>query len=140
MACYGAAGMAFFSQDRTVLFQEVDAAGIVFFARFFDWFHDAYAAALASRGIRFEKVFAEKTWGLPLVHAEADYQSPLVYAAPFRVDIDGVAIGESSITVTYAIRSGDKLHATGKTVHVAIDRKTFRAIPVPAELRAALSS
>lgn len=132
--------MAFFSQSRTVLFQEVDAAGIVFFARFFDWFHDAYAGALAARGIHFEKVFADKVWGLPLVHAEADYQAPLVYAAPFTVDVEAVTVGDSSITVTYAIRNGATVHATGKTVHVTIDRKTFRSIPVPAELRAALAS
>ena len=134
--------MAFFSQSRTVLFQEVDAAGIVFFARFFEWFHDAYAAGLAARGIRFEKVFAESPWGLPLVHAEADYREPLGFAAPFRVDVESVAVGDTSITVTYAVRGGAdgaKLHATGKTVHVCIDRKTFRSVPVPAELRSALA-
>ena len=131
--------MAVFSQSRTVLFQEVDAAGIVFFARFFEWFHDAYAALLAERGIRFEKVFAEAAWGLPLVHAEADYKEPLGFAASFRVDVEAVAVGDTSLTVTYAIRAGGKVHAVGKTVHVCIDRKTFRAIPVPAELRSALA-
>ena len=133
--------MPFFSQSRTVLFQEVDAAGIVFYARFFEWFHDAYVAGLVARGIRFEDVLSEKAWGMPLVHAEADYKEPLGFAAPFRVDVETVVAGDRSITVTYAVRGGadgTTLHATGKTVHVCIDRKTFRAIPLPGELRSAL--
>ena len=130
--------MPAFSQPRTVLFQEVDAAGIVFFARFFEWFHDAWTAMLAERGIRFEKVLAEQEWGLPLVHAEADYREPLGYAKAFRVDVESVDVGESSLTVSYAVRGGDRVHAVGKTVHVCIDRKTFRPRALPPELRAAL--
>ena len=124
-----------------MLFQEVDAAGIVFFARFFEWFHDAYCAALVERGIRFENVLSEKTWGFPLVHAEADYREPLGFAAPVRVDVDEVAVGESSVTVTYTVRGGAdpaRIHATGKTVHVCVDRATFRPRPLPPELRDAL--
>lgn len=132
--------MSVFSQPRTVLFQEVDAAGIVFFARFFEWFHDAYAALLVERGIRFEVVLADQEWGLPLVHAEADYREPLTFAKAFRVEVESVAAGDTSITVSYAVRAGDRVHATGKTVHVCIDRKTFRPRALPPELRGALAA
>lgn len=132
--------MPLFSQPRTVLFQEVDAAGIVFFARFFEWFHDAYAAFLAERGVRFERVIADRDWGLPLVHAEADYREPLGYAKPFRVDVDGVTLGDTSITVSYTVRDGERVHATGKTIHVCIDRKTFRPRTLPDDLRGALAA
>ena len=129
-----------FSHARSVLFQEVDAAGIVFFARFFEWFHDAYCAHLAERGLRFEALIPQQTWGLPLAHAEADYKLPLTYAIPIRVDIETLTLGESSMTVTYAVRGeAGQVHAVGKTVHVCIDRKTFRPRPFPPDVVAALS-
>jgi 1,4-dihydroxy-2-naphthoyl-CoA hydrolase len=138
---YAARMPPLFSARRTVLFQEIDAAGIVFYARFFDWFHDAYAACLDERGVGFKKVLADQAWGLPLAHAEADYRSPLAYATPIRVDVETVVLGETSATVTYAVRSDDgkTVHATGKTVHVFIDRKTFKPRPVPAEVKSAFA-
>lgn len=131
--------MPFFRQPRSVLFQEVDAAGIVFFARFFDWFHDAYIAAAEARGVRFDKVLADGVWGAPLVHAEADYREPLSYAERVTVDVESVDLGETSMTIAYTVRGedGTRVHATGRTIHVFIDRTTFRPRPVPDEVRAA---
>ncbi len=131
--------MPVFSHPRTVLFQEIDAAGIVFFARFFEWFHDAYAAWFLSRGIRFAEVLEKGEWGLPLGHAEADYQAPLTLGAEIRVEIDTVTLSERSISIEYAVRGPKGTHATGRTVHVFIDRKTFRSRTVPDDVRRALA-
>lgn len=128
-----------FSHPRTVLFQEIDAAGIVFFARIFEWFHDAYAAMLKTRGVSFHGLLSEADFGIPLAHAEADYKAPLTLDTDVLVEIDSVESGETSMTVTYVVRGKDAtLHATGKTVHVFIDRKTFRPRRVPDEIRNAL--
>ena len=128
-----------FSQNRRVLFQEIDAAGIVFFARFFEWFHDAYACWFAERGLRFAEVIARGDWGVPLVHAEADYREPLLLDAQIRVEIDSLELGDSSMTIAYSVRgAGDAVHATGRTVHVFIDRASFRKRAVPDEVRRAL--
>lgn len=71
------AGVARWGWASQVRFQDVDAAGVVFFARYFDLVHDAYAAFLESRGHPLASMFATPAWILPLRHAEADYLRPL---------------------------------------------------------------
>ena len=44
------AAPAGFTHRMLARFQDVDAAGIVFFARIFDYFHDAYVAFFAAHG------------------------------------------------------------------------------------------
>ena len=131
--------MSIHTHSRSVLFQEIDAAGIVFFARFFEWFHDAYSELLASRGIRFEDVLAKGEWGIPLVHAEADYREPLRLGIAITIVIEKIDLGDKSMTVSYSVKGAEKTYAVGKTVHAFIDRKTFRGRAIPDEVRKAFA-
>jgi 1,4-dihydroxy-2-naphthoyl-CoA hydrolase len=131
-----------FALRRGVAFQDVDAAGIIFFARVFEYFHDAYVAHLAARGVDLARVIADGTWGAPLVHAEADYRRPLAFGDQISVQIADAHLGETAVTVHYRVAAADddaRVHCTGKTVHVFIDRATFRPRPVPPEVRAAFT-
>ena len=127
-----------FSLPMIVPFQDIDAAGIVFFARVFDYFHNAFVAHLDDRGVSLPAVIAGGEWGAPLAHAEADYKFPLRFGDRVRAEIVRGEVGETSVTIHHQIVSGTapvRVHAVGKTVHVVIDRKTFRPRPVPVELR-----
>jgi 1,4-dihydroxy-2-naphthoyl-CoA hydrolase len=129
-------------QDRTVLFQEIDVAGVVFFARIFDWFHDTYVACLAARGIELPAVLRAGSWGAPLVHAEADYQRSFRFGDAIAVEITSVNVGEKSITVEYRIvqqKDPATSCATGRTIHAFIDRSNGKPLAVPAEVRAAFA-
>jgi YbgC/YbaW family acyl-CoA thioester hydrolase len=131
-----------FSLPMTVPFQDIDAAGMVFFARVFDYFHDAFVAHLASRGVSLPAVIADGEWGSPLAHAEADYKFPLRFGDAVRAEISRVELGETSFTLHHRIVSGEadgplRVHATGRTVHVVIDRQAMRPRPLPDALRAA---
>lgn len=122
----------------TVRFQDVDAAGIVFFARVFDLFHDAFVATLRDGGVRLEDVLRDRQWGAPLVHAEADYSKPLSFGDELVTEVTVVARGETSMTVRHVVRRRGVTCATGLTKHVFIDRETGRPRPVPEEVLAAL--
>ncbi|MCC6645249.1 MAG: acyl-CoA thioesterase [Polyangiaceae bacterium] len=121
-----------------VRFQDVDAAGIVFFARVFDLFHDAFVASLREGGVRLEEVLRAGEWGAPLVHAEADYARPLAFGDALEIEVALAAVGDTSITVRYVARRGADACARGLTKHVFIDRATRRPRAVPAEVVAAL--
>lgn len=133
--------MTLFQHQRPVRFQDIDAAGIAFFANVFGFFHDAYVEHLAARGIALSHVISAGTWGAPLVHAEADYKAPMRFGDTLTVAISGAQLGETSITVEYEIRNAatQRLCCLGKTVHAFIDRATFKPRPVPEEVRAAFS-
>ncbi|MCS6899238.1 MAG: thioesterase family protein [Myxococcales bacterium] len=124
----------------TVRFQDIDAAGIAFYGRVFDYFHDAYVAHLAARGLPLHQVIARRSWIMPLVHAEADYRRPLRFGEAYRIELRADPPGRSSYTLRYRIVDLDgQLHAEGATVHVCIDLTTDRPRELPEELRAALS-
>lgn len=122
-----------------VRFQDIDAAGIAFYGRVFDYFHDAYVAHLAARGLPLHEILARKAWIMPLVHAEADYKRPLHFGGVYRCELRAEAVGRSSYTLRHRIVDADgQLHAEGSTVHVCIDPTTGRPRELPDELRAAL--
>jgi YbgC/YbaW family acyl-CoA thioester hydrolase len=128
-----------FSAPCTVRFQDIDAAGIAFYGRVFDYFHDAYVAHLASRGLPLHRILEERAWIMPLVHAEADYKQPLRFGGVYRAELRVETIGRSSYTLHHRIVSDEGgLHAEGKTVHVCIDPSSGRPRELPGELRAAL--
>jgi YbgC/YbaW family acyl-CoA thioester hydrolase len=128
-----------FRQHRQVRFQDIDAAGILFFARVFEYFHDAFAALLAARGVDLPKVIREESWGAPLGHAEADFKAPMRFGDAVTVEVERGEVGTTSLTVLFRIVAAadpSKVLCTGKAVHVFVDRETFRSVPVPAEMRA----
>jgi 1,4-dihydroxy-2-naphthoyl-CoA hydrolase len=130
---------AIFTADRSVAFQDVDAAGIVFFVRFFEYCHDVLFAFLGSRGIAMPDVLAKGTWGAPLAHVEADYMIPLRFGDRFTVAITKVTIGSSSMRVDYRVSNArDKSVCSAHMVHVFIDRRSMRPCAAPQDVREAL--
>jgi acyl-CoA thioesterase FadM len=101
-------------------------------------FTTPFVAHLDDRGVSLPAVIAGGVWGAPLAHAEADYKFPLRFGDHVRAEVVRGEVGDTSVTIHHQIVSGTdpiRVHAIGKTVHVVIDRKTFRPRPVPTELR-----
>jgi 1,4-dihydroxy-2-naphthoyl-CoA hydrolase len=51
----------FFTYNRTVRFQDTDAAGVVYFANVLSMCHEAYEASLAASGINLKSFFNNPT-------------------------------------------------------------------------------
>jgi 1,4-dihydroxy-2-naphthoyl-CoA hydrolase len=129
---------ALYTDRRVVAFQEVDAAGIVFYARVFDYFHDAYVAFLRERGAPLEAALRDGSWVAPLTHAEASYRRPLRFGDEVRVSVVAIDVEETEYRVRYTIEADAGVACEGETVHVSVDPETFRRCPVPEVLRRAL--
>lgn len=135
-----AAAAVRFSHPLSVRFQDVDAAKVVFFARLFDYFHDAYVAFLDEGGLPLHGVLARGEWGAPLRHAEADFLAPIHFGDLLDVGIVGAALGEGRYTLGYrlsVVKSArtkvGTVVAVGHTHHVVIggdlDRPRRLALP-----------
>lgn len=132
---------ALFSEARTVRFQEVDAAGIVFYPRVFEYMSDAYVSFLGARGIHLPKAIEANEYRAPLIHVEADYRAPMRFGDAIHVDVVAVTVGRTSFHLGYRIRHADgRVAAVGQTSHVCVGIPGFRPIPIPEELRAALEN
>jgi 1,4-dihydroxy-2-naphthoyl-CoA hydrolase len=128
-------------EARMVRFQDIDAAGIVFYPRVLEYFSDAYIAMLLARGYDLPASLAKGGVGVPLVHAEADYLHPLRFGDAMSIEVLAAKVGgSSSFTIGYRVRSGERIAAVGQTVHVCIDRSTFKSCPIPGEIRAAIGA
>lgn len=123
-----------FEHQVVVRFFEIDRAGIVFFARFFEYCHVTYEELMAKIFGSGEAFFQSSPWGTPLVHAESDYFRPARMGDRLTIRLEVERLGGSSITLAFSIFNGDVLCAKIKHVHAVIDRSTFKPRTVPTEL------
>jgi YbgC/YbaW family acyl-CoA thioester hydrolase len=128
------------AERRFVNFQDIDAAGIIFFARVLEYFHDAFMGFTRRIGLDFPAVLRERQWGTPVVHAEADYLNPMQFGDEVVVELVRADLGERSMTLGYRVRALDgRPLAVGHMVHVCVEFP-FRSRPLPDALRAALTA
>lgn len=121
-----------------VQLQEVDAAGVVFYATYFVYAHQAYERALLAAGFDLAALLAAGRFALPMVHAEADYRHPLRYGDSVDVAIACTRVGGRSFTLVCTLTNGGTTVATVTHVHACLDLATKASAPLPAELVAAL--
>jgi YbgC/YbaW family acyl-CoA thioester hydrolase len=130
-----------FRTEMAVRLQHTDAAGVVFFVRFFELAHVAYEELLDAIGQPIPQDMPGATYIIPIVHAEADYRASLRVGD--RVAIEAVVsrLRGRSFTVDYTITKVDGAPAgTVRTVHVVVDPKTGKAMTMPEALRAGLAA
>jgi acyl-CoA thioesterase FadM len=121
-------------------FYQADPAGVLFYGRVFELFHQAYAAFVEHVGIDYATHFGIRDYAVPIVHAEADCRAPIRPGERLAVEVVLERLGDSSITLSFAIRGPDgTIRATGREVHVAVDPRDFSKRPLPGSLRDAMS-
>jgi YbgC/YbaW family acyl-CoA thioester hydrolase len=133
--------MPAFEYTVPVRFHEVDSAGIVFFARIFEYHHDAYEAWIRSIGWPLDPSIWERGYGLPLVHAEADFSAPIRLGQEVRIHLRPTSVGTKSMTVRSELRSaGGELFAIVTTIHCCVDPNVEKPVPLPEDLRKAIAA
>jgi 1,4-dihydroxy-2-naphthoyl-CoA hydrolase len=129
------------SQRRRVRFQDVDAAGTIYYARAFEYFGDVYLDLWVGAGLDVRGMLERRELAAPLIHAEADYLAPLRFGDDVSVEIVKAEVGTSSTTYGYRItKAGGEVAAIGETRHVWVDGKTFRPTPLPEALKRHIES
>jgi 1,4-dihydroxy-2-naphthoyl-CoA hydrolase len=129
-----------FVDPRAIRFQDIDAAGIIFYPRVLEMFHDAYAAFLAFAGCPLPEVLTSGTWLAPVRHAEADYFKPLRFGDPVDVEICRAHLAETEATLGYRVArsGGGEVCVVGQVVHTFVERTSFRRTALPEPVRRAL--
>lgn len=139
--------MPAFVTSTPVRFADVDHAGIVYFPRFFHFFHLAFEEMWRARlGARaYVDLLDRDRLGFPAVRAECDYRSPLRFGDVMEIEVRVVRLGRTSVTFGYRVyRAADErvarvLAAEGLTVSAIVDLSRFVATEAPAAVRALLT-
>jgi 4-hydroxybenzoyl-CoA thioesterase len=134
--------MAAFKFRRAVRFDEVDAAGLVYFPRVVALAHEALehllAAALPGGYPAF--VVGQRI-GLPCVHVESDFKGPLRFGDELEVALIVAGFGTSSVAFDVEVQRGDG-HPCAKMRYIvacADLSESPKKRAIPADLKAALS-
>jgi 4-hydroxybenzoyl-CoA thioesterase len=128
--------------ERAVRFEEVDAAGIAFFARFFNWCHEAMERFFDGVPGGYVSLITKRKIGFPAVHLTADWRAPLRYGDVVRIETTVMKVGTTSATFRYSLtRTSDGEHvATIDHVTVATNLDTMKKQPLPDDCRSLLEA
>ena len=128
-----------FTTKRKVRFADCDAAGIVFFPRYFEMLNgvveDWFAGPLA---LSFRELHLERGASVPTASVEARFVAPSRLEDQLDFALTVTRLGGASCTLRHRISSGDQLRfeATQTIVHVGASLKPE---PWPDALRARIA-
>jgi 4-hydroxybenzoyl-CoA thioesterase len=128
-----------FSSQRLIRFSHCDPAGIVYFVNFFDmigaavedWFREVV-------GLPFQEMHLQRRVGFPIVNTGCEFFRPCHLGDILVLDLRIARLGRSSIDfeVRGRVKDDEKFVGRHKVAMVSLD--TFKAIPIPGDLRLAM--
>jgi len=130
-----------FTATRRVEFSETDMEGIMHFSNFFRFMETAEGGFFRSLGL--SVVLARKglAVGLPRVHAECEYRSPLRFEDEVLIHLLVEKKGKRSLTYQFRFyrlnRAAPQLAARGRLTAVCVKREkdgTMKAVALPGVL------
>jgi 1,4-dihydroxy-2-naphthoyl-CoA hydrolase len=123
-----------FTHNRTVRFQDTDAAGVVYFANVLSICHEAYEASLAASGINLKSFFNNPTAAIPIIHASVDFLRPMFCGDKLLIHLTPQQLGENKFEIAYQIveaSSSEQQLAKAITKHVCINPITRTRTQLP---------
>ena len=128
------------SHDREVAFEDIDAAGIVYFARLIGFAHGAMERLFHEVPGGYRAIVMKRGIGFPAVHVTTDFLAPIRYGDTARIVATIRKLGTTSLEVHFAMTrmSDGKAIATTTHVHVCTTLATLTKLPFPADIREVL--
>jgi 4-hydroxybenzoyl-CoA thioesterase len=125
------------SMVRAIRFEEVDAAGIVFFGRFLSYAHEAMESFFDGVEGKYAGLIMERRIGLPAVNVETRYLAPLRYGESIRIETSTARLGNRSATLRYRLfRTHDEV-LSAEILHTVVlsDLTQMKSCPMPDDVR-----
>jgi 4-hydroxybenzoyl-CoA thioesterase len=129
-----------FRIQQPVRHPDVDRAGIVYFPRFYDFFHRALEDFFRDEvGVPYHALADELRVAFPVVWIETGFDTPLAHGDLVTIELETERIGEHAVTLRYRVfRPGAaEPAAVSRVVICAIEVPGWRKVPVPERVRRA---
>ena len=125
-----------FKTRAKVRFAHVDAAGIVFYPRYFemlnaaleDWFAEAI-------GVDFVTMHLSRGIGVPTARIECEFSAPSLLGDDLDIIVTPIEVGRSSCSIRYSVFCKDQERLTADAVIVCMDLEAQRAVAWPDDMR-----
>jgi 4-hydroxybenzoyl-CoA thioesterase len=130
-----------FTTRTQVRFAHVDAAGIVFYPRYFemlngaveDWFADAL-------GVDFLSLHQQRRLGVPTVKLESEFFAPSRLGDLIDINIVVTQVGRTSCDVRYVLSCDGQDRVRASAVLVCMNLDAQKAAPWPQDIREKLKA
>jgi 4-hydroxybenzoyl-CoA thioesterase len=126
--------------ERAIKFEEVDAAAIVFFARFVNYAHEAMEHFFAPLAGGYAGLIVERRVGFPAVHLDVAFASPVRYGDALRIETRVAKVGNRSIVFHYRMLNAANGALVAELRHTVVtsDLRALASCEMPADVRALL--
>jgi 1,4-dihydroxy-2-naphthoyl-CoA hydrolase len=147
-----------YEKKLLVHFGDADPQGILYFSKISQWAHELIEEYWADSKLGWSGWFQSPEFAVPLRHTEQDFFAPMLVGTELKSQLYVSEISESSVRFKVDFLTSnnvgeattpsaqekivsskpifqEKLAATAQSVHVFVDRVTFKKISVPPEIR-----
>ena len=125
--------------SRRVRFEEVDAAGIVFFGAFSTFAHEAMEQFFDQLEGGYAGLINGRRIGFPAVKLEVEFKAPLRYGDTMVIETTVGHLGNRSAAFLYRVVAGGVVCATIRHTVVVSDLTAMRSTEMPTDVRAVLA-
>jgi 4-hydroxybenzoyl-CoA thioesterase len=129
-----------FTTTTKVRFAHVDAAGIVFYPRYFEMLNGAIEDWFAHMGLDFGRMHLEEHIGVPTVKLDVTFLTPSGLGDLLTITLTPREIGRSSCALTALFSGEGRERLRAEVVLVCMDLKAQRSTPWPEALREQMTS
>ena len=116
-----------------VRYQETDNMGVVYYSNYLVWFEIARTEYFRALGLVYREL-EKKGIYLMVASVGCRYRSPAKYDDIVKIQAGVPELKNSSLKFEYRLSVGDKLIATGESVHV-FTNESGRPVRIPEEVR-----
>jgi 4-hydroxybenzoyl-CoA thioesterase len=123
--------------QRAVRFEEVDAAGIVYFAKIVSYAHEAMESFFDPIEGGYAGLIMKRRIGFPAVKLESEFSAPLRYGDDFLIETTVEKLGGRSVVFRYAIKRAADGHLCATMLHTVVisDLGAMKSADMPADVR-----
>jgi len=124
--------------EHRVRYSDTDHFGVVYYARYLDWFEAGRTEILRAKGITYSEL-EKKGLFAPVVEIKVNYKKPARYDDIVELETSVEHVGNSSVKFVYKVfnKETKELLAEAYTVNVFIN-KEMESVRIPEEVRTIL--
>lgn len=124
-----------FIEKRRINFYDCDPAGIIFFSRVFEFAHGAYEQLIQSI-YKEEDYWNNDKYVVPIIKSESTYIKPMKYGDEITINVNVSTLRSSSFELSYnMVSAGGELHCSVKTIHVFVDKNSWKKTEIPSYIK-----
>jgi 4-hydroxybenzoyl-CoA thioesterase len=125
-----------FVSRQVVRFAHIDAAGIVFYPRYFEMLNAAVEDYFAREiGVDFAEMHLDRKLGIPTVSLKTEFVAPSRLGDELDFVFSIGRVGRSSADLSVEIRAGGEVRVRISLVLVCMDLETGRSAEWPSDMR-----